>query len=99
MWKFVGSSIFKYFKRLRSYVNPTFVRVVCLDMSDVVPGEFVDGLLDLGQTALLAHLLRREVGVRASAAPLTLKRRYITLELAIAAGVEFQNDVEISKQN
>ena len=49
--------------------------VVGLDVPDVVPGEFVDGLLDLGQTALLAHLLRGEVGVRTSPAPLALKRR------------------------
>ena len=72
--------------------------VVGLDVPDVVPGEFVDGLLDLGQTALLAHLLRGEVGVRTSAAPLTLKRKshhaHIALELIIAAEFKFQNDVQ-----
>ena len=49
------------------------MRIVGLDMSNVVPGEFVDGLLDLGQAALLAHPLRREVGVRARPAPLALQ--------------------------
>ena len=73
IWEFVGSLIFIHFQRLRSHVNPTFVGVVGLDVPDVVPGEFVDGLLDLGQAALLAHPLRREVGVRASPAPLTLQ--------------------------
>ena len=52
---------------------PTFVGVVGLDVPDVVPGEFVDGLLDLGQAALLAHPLRREVGVRTRPAPLALQ--------------------------
>ena len=52
---------------------PTFVGVVGLDVPDVVPGELVDGLLDLGQAALLAHPLRREVGVRTRPAPLTLQ--------------------------
>ena len=51
----------------------TFVGVVCLDVPYVVPGEFVDGLFDLGQSAVLAHLLRGEVGMRARATPLTLK--------------------------
>ena len=60
---------------------PTFVRVVCLDVPDVVPGEFVDGLLDLGQAALLAHPLRREVGVRARPSPLALQNmNKVTLE-------------------
>ena len=31
--------------------------VVCLNVPDVVPGEFVDGLLDLNQTVLLVLLL------------------------------------------
>ena len=70
---FVGSLNLNHFQRLRSHVNPTFVGVVGLDMSDVVPGELVDGLLDLGQAALLAHPLRREVGVRTRPAPLALQ--------------------------
>ena len=51
----------------------TFVGVVRLDVPYVVPGEFVDGLLDLGQSAVLSHLLRGKVGVRARSTPLPLK--------------------------
>ncbi len=42
-------------------------------MSDVMPGESVNGLLDLAEAAVLAHLLRAEVGVGAGAVPVTLK--------------------------
>ncbi len=48
------------------------VRVVGLDVADVVAGEAVDGLLDLGQAALLPHLERGEVGVGAGAVPVAL---------------------------
>ena len=55
--------------------------VVGLDVPDVVPGELVDGLLDLGQAALLAHPLRGEVGVRTRPAPLALQNIIkVTLE-------------------
>ena len=57
------------------------IGVVGLDVPDVVPGELVDGLLDLGQAALLAHPLRREVGVRSRPAPLALQNtRKVILE-------------------
>ena len=42
-------------------------------MADVVPGELVDGLLDLGEAALLPHLQRGEVGVRAGTVPVALQ--------------------------
>ena len=41
-------------------------------MPDVVPGELVDGFLDLGEAALLSHLQGREVGVSSGAIPVTL---------------------------
>ena len=77
---------------------PTFVRVVGLDMPDVVPGEFVDGLLDLGQAALLAHPLRREVGVRARPPPLALQNMRNTFEgLGFAIETEFNKMTKKSK--
>jgi len=48
------------------------VGVVGLDMSDVMPGQLVDGLLDLDQTVLLPHSQGGEVGVGACAVPVTL---------------------------
>ena len=96
---FVGSLNLNHFQRLRSHVNPTFVGVVGLDVPDVVPGELVDGLLDLGQAALLAHPLRREVGVRTRPAPLTLQNiNEVTLEeLAFATAIEFDKRKNICK--
>ena len=51
----------------------TFFGIVGLDVPDVMSGEFVDGLLDLGQASLLPHLQRREVRVSSGSVPITLK--------------------------
>ena len=45
-------------------------------MSDVVPGQLVDGLLNLGQAPLLSHLQRGEVGVGSGTIPVTLKLKH-----------------------
>ena len=46
--------------------------VVGLDVADVVAGEAVDGLLDLGEAPVLPHLGGGEVGVAARTIPVTL---------------------------
>ena len=51
----------------------TFFGIVGLDVPDVMSGEFVDGLLYLGQASLLPHLQRREVRVGSGSVPITLK--------------------------
>ena len=48
------------------------MRIVSLDVSDVMSGELVDGLLDLGEAAFLAHGQGGEVGVGAGAVPISL---------------------------
>ena len=47
--------------------------VVCLDVSDVMPGKLVDGFLNVGQASSLTHRLGREIGVGACAVPIALK--------------------------
>ena len=47
--------------------------VVCLDVSDVMSGELVDGFLNVGQASSLTHGLGREIGVGACAVPIALK--------------------------
>ena len=48
------------------------MRIVSFDVSNVMSGELVDGLLDLGEASLLAHGQGREVGVGAGAVPISL---------------------------
>ena len=48
------------------------MRIVSLDVSDVMSGELVDGLLDLGEAAFLAHGQGGEVGVGTGAVPISL---------------------------
>jgi hypothetical protein len=47
--------------------------VICLDVSDVMSGELVDGFLNVGQASRLAHRLGREIGMGAGAVPIALK--------------------------
>lgn len=47
--------------------------VICLDVSDVMSGELVDGFLNVGQASRLAHRLGREIGMGAGAVPISLK--------------------------
>ena len=59
------------------------MRIVGLDVSDVMSGELVDGLLDFGEAAGLAHGLCREVGVGACAVPITLKTNKDNIRLTV----------------
>jgi hypothetical protein len=55
------------------WTEQTFFWIIGLDVPDVMSGEFVDGLLDLGQASLLPHLQRREIRVGSGSIPITLK--------------------------
>jgi len=52
-------------------------RIVRLDVPKMLLAELVDRLLDLGDTVIAAHRLRREVGVRTGAVPRTVHRFWI----------------------
>jgi hypothetical protein len=60
----------------------TLMRIVSLDVSDVMSGELVDGLLDLGEASLLAHGQGREVSVGAGAVPISLLKAIKNLYFA-----------------
>lgn len=49
-------------------------RIVRLDMPEVLLAELVDCLLDLGDTVVAAHRLRREVGMGTGAVPRAVHR-------------------------
>jgi len=52
-------------------------RVVRLDVPEVLLAELIDGLLDLGDAVLVAHRLRGEVRMSASAIPRAVHRLWI----------------------
>lgn len=52
----------------------TLIGIVSLDVSDMMPGELVNSLLDFGQTAILPHPQSGEVGVSTGAVPVSLSR-------------------------
>lgn len=74
-------------------VVPPSTWIVRLDVSEMLLAQLVDCLLDLGDTVLPAHRLRREVGVGAGTVPRTVHRfRIQGNDHAVLLGDVVQNE-------
>ena len=65
------------------------MRIVGLDVPDVVPGELVNGLLDLNQAVGLTHGQRGEVGVSSGAVPVALFSKTV-ISLVVVMSLKYE---------